>query len=269
MARFGDIARIEARGRDVRVTLKSGNVFDLDWIAANDFDDGVRVWDDSRGVVDLASWAGGIPPPSRVRIRTIELLPTAALGAAPRPAARDGAHGPRRLLGLHPVGPAGVRHGLDELAGRTAEGPLSLPFRHHPLDRAPLGDSSLVTLLDGREIVLSGTREVGDGNRGIYVDDPRYGRVLVSWDAFERIDFSAAGSGPAYTDFPQGRTLTGTVTTRAAAVSPAGWSTTSTKARPPKHSMRRHGAWTTRSRSAWSPQSRPLAAKSAAPGASG
>ncbi len=76
-------------------------------------------------------------------------------------------------------------------------------------------DGSLVTLLDGREIVLSGTREVGHGNRGIYVDDRRYGRVLVSWDAFERLDFSPGGTGPAYGDFPPGRPLTGSVTTRA------------------------------------------------------
>ena len=73
MARFGDIARIEAHGRQVRVTLKSGTVFDLDRFAASDFDDGVRVWDGRRGVVDLDS----------LRIRTIELLPTAPLAAAP------------------------------------------------------------------------------------------------------------------------------------------------------------------------------------------
>ena len=49
----------------------------------------------------------------------------------------------------------------------------------------------------------------------MYVDDRRYGRVLVSWDAFERVDFSAAAdSGPAYNDFPPGRPLTGTVTRR-------------------------------------------------------
>ena len=71
-----------------------------------------------------------------------------------------------------------------------------------------------MTLLDGREIVLSDTREVGHGNRGIYVDDPRYGRVLISWDAFERVDFSPGGSGPAYGDFPPGRPLAGSVTTR-------------------------------------------------------
>ena len=39
--------------------------------------------------------------------------------------------------------------------------------------------------------------------------------MLVSWDAFERVDFSLGGSGPSYGDFPPGRPLTGSVTTRA------------------------------------------------------
>jgi hypothetical protein len=213
MARFGDIARIEARGRHVRVTLKSGTVFDLNRMAANDFDDGVRVWDDRRGVVDLASWAGGIPPPSRVRIRAIELLPTAPLGAVPA-----------RLHGTVHTRQGDFSGfvqwdrqdcvGLDELDGRTGNGALSLRFDTIRSIVRRSGDSSLVTLLDGREIALSGTRRVGRGNRGIYVDDPRYGRVLVSWGAFERIDFSAGGSGPAYNDFARGRPLTGSVTTR-------------------------------------------------------
>ena len=49
MERFGDIARIEATGRDVRVTLKSGTGFYLDRMEASDFDDGVRVWDVETG----------------------------------------------------------------------------------------------------------------------------------------------------------------------------------------------------------------------------
>jgi len=212
MARFGDIARIEARGRDVRVTLKSGTVFDIDRFGANDFDDGVRVWDDRRGVVDLQSWAGGIPPPSRVRIRSIELLPTARLGAAP-----DRLHGTVRTAHGDFTGFIQWDReecvGNDELVGHTADGDVRLRFDTIRAIARRSRDSALVTLLDGREIVLSDTRKAA--HRGIYVDDRRYGRVLVSWDALERVDFNAGGSGPAYTDFPRGRPLTGSVTTRA------------------------------------------------------
>ncbi len=213
MARFGDIARIAARGSDVRVTLKSGTVFDLDRFAASDFDDGVRVWDGSRGVVDLDS----------LRIRTIELLPTAPLGAVP-----GRLHGTVRTRQGDFTGflqwnrQEGV--GSDELDGESAEGEIGLRFDTLRSIARRSRDSSLVTLLDGREIVLSGTGEVGHGNRGVYVDDRRYGRVLVSWETFERLDFTAgppgtpgtaADTGPAYGSFPPGRPLTGSVTTRA------------------------------------------------------
>ena len=207
MARFGDIARIEAHGRDVRVTLKSGSVFDLDRFEAGDFDDDVRVWDGKRGVVDFDSR----------RIQAIELLPTPTLDAVPS-----------RLHGTVRTRQGDFKGflqwdreecvGTDALDGHSAqgelEGDLSLPFDTiHSIARR--AESSLVTLQDGREIVLSGTNDVGPGNRGIYVDDPRYGRVLIAWDAFERVDFSPGGSGPAYGDFPPGRPLTGSVTTRA------------------------------------------------------
>ena len=216
MARFGDITRIEARGRDVRVTLKSGTVFHLDRLEASDFDDSVRVWDARRGVVDLDS----------LRILTIDLLPTAPLAAVP-----VRLHGTVRTRQGDFTGYVQWNReacvGTDELDGHSAEGELGLRFDtlRSIARRSP--DSSLVTLLDGREIVLSATPEVGRGNRGIYLDDRRYGRVLISWDAFERVDFSAgasgshgtpgtpAGTGPAYDDFPPGHPLTGSVTTRA------------------------------------------------------
>ncbi|HEV2856518.1 MAG TPA: hypothetical protein VHC97_27270 [Thermoanaerobaculia bacterium] len=205
--RFGEIARIEARGREVRVTLKSGTVFDLDRLEASDFDDGVRVWDGRRGAVDLDS----------LRIRTIELLPTPPLGAVPYRL-----HGTVRTRQGDFTGFVQWDRekcvGSDELDGHTAEGELSLRFDTIRSIARRSRDSALVTLLDGREIVLSDTREVGRGNRGIYVDDRRYGRVLISWDAFERVDFrpgAPGDSGPAYGDFPPGRPLTGSVTTRA------------------------------------------------------
>ncbi|HXU29128.1 MAG TPA: hypothetical protein VN851_01005 [Thermoanaerobaculia bacterium] len=207
MARFSEIARIEARGRDVRVTLKSGTAFDLDRFEASDFDDGVRVWDDRGGVTDLDS----------LRIRTVELLPTARFGAAPYRL-----HGTVHTRQDDFTGFVSWDRekcvGSDELDGQTADGELKVRFDTLRSIARRSRDSSLVTLLDGREIVLSGTREVGHGNRGIYVDDRRYGRVLISWEAFERVDFSPGGTegtGPAYGDFPPGRPLTGSVTTRA------------------------------------------------------
>ena len=203
MARFGDISRIEARADEVRVTLKDGTGFDLDRFEASDFDDGIRVWDGRRGVVDLDS----------LRIRTIEFLPTPALSDLPS-----------RLHGT-----VSTRHGRftghiqwdreecvgsDELDGRTPEGDLRLRFETIRAVARESAESARVTLADGREVVLSDSADVSRANRGLYVDDPRYGRVLVSWDAFERADFTPGGSGPGYDEFAAARPITGSVTTR-------------------------------------------------------
>lgn len=208
MARFGDIVRIEAGVRELRVALKSGTVFGLDRFDADDFADGLRVWDGERGVVNLAEW----------RIRSIELLPTPPLPATP-----DRLHGTVRTKQGDFTGfvqwDREDRVGSDELVGRTADGELRLPFDTVRSIERRSRDSARVTLTDGRQAVLSGSRQVGRGNRGVHVDDPRYGRVRVSWDAFERVDFGSGpcgpdGSGPGYGDFPPGRALTGSVTTR-------------------------------------------------------
>lgn len=210
MARFGDISKIEARGRDLRITLKSGTEFDLDRYAADDFADGLRVWDAEHGVVEF----------HERRIRTIELLPSTGLDAT----APYRLHGTVRtrqgdFTGFIQWGREGSV-ALDELDGHDTDGELlSLPFvTIRSIARQSPG-SARVTLLDGREMVLSDSRHVGEGNRGIYVDDPRYGRVLISWNALDRTDFSVVGAGspdggPAYGDFPTGGPLTGTVTTR-------------------------------------------------------
>lgn len=203
MARFGDLARIEARGRDVRVTLKSGTAHDLDRFSASDFDDGVRVWDERRGTADLDS----------LRIRTIDLLPCPRSGPAP-----DRLYGTvRTSLGTFTGFVQWDRElslGSDMLRGRTSQGEQELQFSKIRSIARHSSDSALVTLLDGRQIRLSGTRNAGQDNRGVYVDDPRYGRVLVSWNAFDGIDFSSGPSGPAYGDFPPGGPIMGAVTTR-------------------------------------------------------
>src|SRR5262245_16611261 len=203
MARFGDIARIDRYFRVVQVKLKSGTVIELDRFSAGDIDDGVRVWDVRHGVVDIDSGD----------IRTIEFLPTSPLVAVP-----DRLHGTVRTRQgdftgfIHWDQEDGV--GTDELNGRIADSERRLRYDTIRAIARHSRDSALVTLLDGSELVLSGSRDVSHDNRGIYVDEVRYGRVLISWDAFERAEFSSRGSGPAYGDFPAGRPLAGSVTTR-------------------------------------------------------
>ena len=72
-----------------------------------------------------------------------------------------------------------------------------------------------MTLRDGREFVLRGTRDVSSSNQGIFVDDTRFGRVLIPWRAFRRLDFSdLEDSGPSYAEFKPGKALRGTVEER-------------------------------------------------------
>ena len=75
--------------------------------------------------------------------------------------------------------------------------------------------SSAATVIfhDDDEIVLRGTNDVDDDNRGIIICDPGFGQVRVSWDEFERLDFSPMGKAVSYNQFDGGKKLRGTVFT--------------------------------------------------------
>jgi hypothetical protein len=203
LARFGDIARIDPQFRDVRVTLKSGTAFVLDRFAAGDIDDGVRVWDLSRGVVDLDSR----------QIRAIEFLPTAPLAGAP-----GRLHGVVRTRQGEFTGFIHWNQqdsvSTDTLDGRADGEERSLRYDTIRSIARQSRDAVRVTLLDGQVMVLSGSRETGQEHRGIYVDGTPFGRVLITWEVFEGVEFGARNSGPGYEDFPPGRPLSGQVTTR-------------------------------------------------------
>jgi hypothetical protein len=202
--RFGDIARVDAHFRQVQVTRTSGTVVTLDRFAAGDIDDGVRVWDPTHGIVDLDTR----------QIRRIEFLPTPPLAGTPE-----------RLYGVVTARQRDFtgfiqwhqRDGVstDALEGVAAGRDVSLRYDTIRSIVRHARNAARVILRDGGEVVVSNSPEAGQGHRGVYVEDRRYGRVLIPWDAFERVDFSSSDSGPGYADFPPGRSLAGTVVTSA------------------------------------------------------
>ena len=201
--RFGDIAELHPRGGDrATMVLKDGSRFELDG-GSNDLGATIHVSGAEQGDVEI-EWGD---------IESIEFSPV--------PAALD--VGQHRLHGTV-VTAVGEFSGFiqwdkdecvssDKLDGESDDGDHELEMGSiRSIERASYR-GSLVTLRDGTELLLEGTNDVNDDNRGIFVDDPRFGRLLVSWDAFERIDFSDPGpSGPAYGDYKPGRPLHGTVT---------------------------------------------------------
>ena len=70
-----------------------------------------------------------------------------------------------------------------------------------------------VVLASGEELILDGSNDVNDSNRGIQVSDPDLGQVQVDWDAFESLRFEPAPTASWYDRFDGGRRLRGTVVT--------------------------------------------------------
>jgi hypothetical protein len=224
MVRLGDLVRIEAVGTEVRVTLKSGRVVALARMEASDFDDGLRVWGPAGQVVNLDS----------SEIASIDLLPAVwsgeplgRLSGTVRTAGgtftgfvqwdREECLGSDRLVGEPVVEASPTDRGGAEPSRRGGRGQspprAEIPFAEIQALAREGEDHTRVTRRDGATLLLGGHPKVGPGNRGLYVEDRRFGRVLVSWEAFERVDFAPSDSGPAYADFAPGAPLTGTVTT--------------------------------------------------------
>lgn len=206
VARFGDLRRIEVGRRDnATIIFKSGTRYEVSG-GSNDLDEDteITVWDRGAGEMRVL-WS---------EIRSIDFLPTPANLSVPA----------FRLRGTVETEDGTFRGYIqwdqdeclstDELDGETRDGEMSLQMGEIRSIERQSRKSSKVTLRDGRTFVLEGTNDVDSSNRGIYVHDARFGRVLINWDAFRRVDFEPSGdSGPAYTDFRPGRPLFGKVTT--------------------------------------------------------
>ena len=183
---FGDIKQIRVRGSDSAiVVMKDDSEYRVGG-GSDDLGGTIQVWDASLGEVEV-DWD---------RIETIDFLPT--------PRDLDTSDG--RLYGTVETRVGDFTGYIqwdqdecvttDKLDGDTEEANLSISMGKIRSIERHSRSSSAVTLKDGRELILDDSNDVDSDNRGIFVDDSRYGRVLISWDAFRRVEFSDSGTGP-------------------------------------------------------------------------
>jgi hypothetical protein len=78
------------------------------------------------------------------------------------------------------------------------------------------GNKSLVTLTDGTSMLLGGTNDVDDDNRGISVAIDT-GLVTTDWRGFSKVTFGETPASPGYDGFDGGKRLRGTVHRRSGA----------------------------------------------------
>ncbi len=75
------------------------------------------------------------------------------------------------------------------------------------------GGNVMVDLHDGRQLSLTGSNDVDDGNRGVVVETADMGRITIGWQRFKKVDFvTGQGSGKGRDSYTGNADLQGTVT---------------------------------------------------------
>ena len=199
---FGSISIIEPLGGDeVKVTLRDGSEIMGDG-GSNDIGADVVVRGED-GTVQEIDW---------------DDIKTVVFAAGGERAATFGEH----LYGRVKT-ESGEFHGIvqwdhdervasEQLDGDVNDKDVSIEFG----DIASIAkeeNGSRVVTLDGTDLFMVGSNDVNDENRGIYVDDPRFGRVDINWELFISVEFITEVEHPlpVYADFATVGRLHGTI----------------------------------------------------------
>lgn len=101
----------------------------------------------------------------------------------------------------------------DVLDGEDHRRTRKIPFGNvASISRYSSSGAELI-LESGDTVILRGTNDVDESNRGIVVGDPDLGQVRVGWDNFEKLELKRASHAVRYSDFDGGRRMHGTVYT--------------------------------------------------------
>jgi hypothetical protein len=193
IVRFGDLAEIRPRGDDrAELVFKNGERLRIEG-GSNDFGAEIAVIDQVLGEVSV-DWD---------RIESIRFAATPANAEADGQRLRAKVHTTVGDFSGWLAWDSQESTTIDKLDGEGDDGDVSIRMGKIKAIERRSRRSARVELTDGRTLDLSGTNDVDSSIRGIMVEDPRFGRVEISWDVFERAEIEAAtDSGKGYTDYP-------------------------------------------------------------------
>ena len=206
--RMGHIKMLEPDDDDaVLLTLKSGKTVQLSE-GSTDIGTNIReiiIEDKNEGEVEL-SWDD---------IEKMEFLPTPATATS---------NLGERLYGTLTTRAGDLYTGFvcwdmdetltdDLLEGETRDRSRKIKFDKIASIERYSASACEVTLKAGESVVLRGTNDVDESNRGITVSDPAFGDVTVGWSEFDKVEFKPAPAQVTYDLFDGGKPLHGTVYT--------------------------------------------------------
>lgn len=202
VARFGDLREIRIAGHRPELVMKNGSVVRFD-DTSNDVGAEITIWDAGLDRVEV--------PWKRIERVTFQ--------QAPAEIAVPGYRLQGRVMTEQGEFEGFIQWdsdeclSIDELDGDTRDGDVSIRFENIRVIEKRDRHGAWVELTDGRRLLLEDTNDVDHSTNGIFVEDPRFGRVLISWEAFERAELRVSPrSGRAYSDYaPASRELRGRV----------------------------------------------------------
>ncbi len=205
VTRFGSIQSLVNKGSgEIELTMRGGETLTGDG-GSNDVGARITVNDAALGTVQL-DWK---------RIDRIDFAKTPADAAVPG----------FRLSGTVATKSGSYRGyiqwdseeciSVDKLDGESRDAEHSIEMGKIRGIRRLSDKRSEIELKDGRKLQLEGTNDVDEDIRGILIEDPRYGRVTVSWDEFESVTFDDPGSsGLGFDQFDDAGPIQGQVTSK-------------------------------------------------------
>lgn len=201
---FGNLSEIAMYGGNrARVKFKNGAELNVDGDGYNDMSSVIQVIDPELGTVKL-DW-------ERIDKIEFQTAPSKMEGIFGMPLYGTVEGSRREKLTGYIVWDNDERLDTDKLDGDADDGDVSVRFGDiRSIERS--GRGSEVVLKSGREVFLTGSNDVNEGNRGILVAIPDVGVVHLSWTAFRKVTFSDPPKDiQKYDDFKAPSILKGTV----------------------------------------------------------